>query len=557
MKTEINKPNGFQSLFGIRAKLILGFGAITAIFLITIAMTLSVVDSTKKYANKVIGTDLPSYNYLLDLSGSIYLTESNIKSSILTDSGKYKTAYQNAWDNIFYIIETLNGLSINWSKEHVMLWKHIKEQLNDLKLAQDKIINASDKKAALLILTDQVEPIVTELSNNLNSISAKGGVQLNQGLIDQQNESLHQGTTAIIDNLTKLQMLEYIISIVGMLSAILIATITAKGILRYINIFRRHSSQVASGDLTEHIQIETNDELGQLGHDLNKMTSNLSIFTKEIIQACHVMVSTLEEVRHSVDSQSVGASEQASSINQITASITEIEKSSAQTMDKARLLGEVAERTREKGQMGVEAVEQSILGMKLVREKVQLIAQTILDLSRQSQQVGEITAVVNNLAQQSKMLALNASIEAAKAGEAGKGFAVVAVEVKNLAEQSEQSTAQVQKILEDIRHATEKAVMVTEEGAKGVDHGTGLVEQTGDIVRSLNDIIHEATLASQQIEAAVRQEGAGIEQITAGMNEINQVTATFVEGSKQTTEAMSNLAVLTKTLKSQVDIYKV
>jgi methyl-accepting chemotaxis protein len=202
-------------------------------------------------------------------------------------------------------------------------------------------------------------------------------------------------------------------------------------------------------------------------------------------------------------------------------------------------------------------VEQSILGMTVVKDKVQIISQTILELSKQTQQVGEITAVVNNLAQQSKMLALNASIEAAKAGEAGKGFAVVAMEVKNLAEQSEQSTSQVQKILEDIRHATEKAVMVTEEGTKGVDQGTGLVEQAGGTIRNLNNVIHETTIASQQIEAAVRQEVAGIEQITLGMNEINQVTATFVEGANQTREAITNLADIAKELKGYVDIYKI
>ena len=195
--------------------------------------------------------------------------------------------------------------------------------------------------------------------------------------------------------------------------------------------------------------------------------------------------------------------------------------------------------------------------VKAVREKVQTIAQTILELSNQTQQVGEITAVVNTLAQQSKMLALNASIEAAKAGDAGKGFAVVASEVKNLAEQSEHSTAQVQKILEDIRHATEKAVMATEEGIKGVDHGTALVEETGEVVRNLSDVIHEATMASQQIEAAIRQEGIGIEQITSGMNEINQVTYSYVESVKQTTEAITHLTTNVKNLKEYIDIYKI
>jgi len=273
----------------------------------------------------------------------------------------------------------------------------------------------------------------------------------------------------------------------------------------------------------------------------------------DIMQACSSMVTTLEEVRHAVDAQSSGASEQASSINEITASITEIEKSALQTLNKAKDLGGVAEKTRKSGQLGVEAIDSSVLGMKSVKDKVQLIAQTILDLSRQTQQVGEITSVVNNMAQQSKMLALNASIEAAKAGDAGKGFAVVAVEVKNLAEQSESSTSQVQKILEDIRIATEKAVMVTEEGTKGVETGLEMIERTGEIIRDLNDVIREASIASQQIEAAVRQEGAGIEQITAGMNEINIVTSAFVDSVSQTTEAMNNLAQVTQKLKDSVD----
>jgi len=327
-------------------------------------------------------------------------------------------------------------------------------------------------------------------------------------------------------------------------------------IVKTAHTFSEHSSRVSKGDLSQRITNKDTKEMHQLGEDLNKMTDNLSTITQRITEACHNMVSTLEEVKQAVTVQSTGATEQASSINEITASLEEIEKSSAQTIEKAKTLGDVAERTRTTGQMGIDAVEQSTHGMKSIRDKVQIIAQTILELSNQTQQVGEITHVVNTLAQQSKMLALNASIEAAKAGEAGKGFAVVAAEVKNLAEQSEHSTSQVQKILEDIRHATEKAVMATEEGIKGVDQGTQLVEQTGEIVRNLSDVIHETTIASEQIAAAIRQEGVGIEQITAGMNEINQVTSSFVASVKQTTEAMDDLSSIAKNLKDQVDTYR-
>ncbi len=153
------------------------------------------------------------------------------------------------------------------------------------------------------------------------------------------------------------------------------------------------------------------------------------------------------------------------------------------------------------------------------------------------------------------MLALNASIEAIKAGEMGKGFSVVATEVKNLAERSEQSTVQVQKILENIRHTAEKAVMVTEEGIKGVDLGTTLVEQTGEIVKGLTNVIDETSVATQQIEAAIRQESVGIEQITLGMNEINQVTASFVASTRQTTDAVEHLFTIAKEIRDYIEVY--
>lgn len=377
------------------------------------------------------------------------------------------------------------------------------------------------------------------------------------GIYDLQYNSLQEGSQKIILNMNTIAMTEYLITYLGIIVSVIIISLTSRSIIRLINVFRQHSNKVASGDFRQLMVVHGSDEIAQLGSDLNRMTENLASITKQIAMSTHNMVSTLEEVRQAVNVQSTGASEQASSINEVTASLEEIEKSSAQTMQKAKALGDAAERTRDKGEQGLESVELSIQGMKAVRDKVQLIAQTILDLSTQTQQVGEITSVVKSLAQQSKMLALNASIEAAKAGDAGKGFAVVAAEVKNLAEQSELSTVQVQKILEDIRQATEKAVIVTEEGTKGVDYGTTLVQQTGEIVRGLSDVIHETTLASKQIEAAVRQESVGIEQITAGMTEINQVTNAFVASAKQTLAAIEQLSDISRRLKDRVDTYKI
>lgn len=321
--------------------------------------------------------------------------------------------------------------------------------------------------------------------------------------------------------------------------------------------FRIHSSKVAAGDLRERLEIDKEDVLQDLGKDLNLMTDGLSSITKKITKVSNDIVTMVGTVIDSANEQSESITSQASAINEISASLEEIDKSSKQTMAKAQALREIAKNTYEQGKLGAESVTQSIQGIKASEEKMKLIAQTILELSNHTQQIGDITAVVNTLAQQSKMLALNASIEASKAGEAGKGFAAVATEVRNLAEQSEQSTVQVQKILEDIRRATEKAVTVTEGGAKTLDSGTKLIEKAGEVIQTLSKMINEASMSSQHIEVAIRQETVGIEQIVESMNEINRTTSTFSSGIKEMMMFIQNLDDIAKHLKDDVNIYKV
>ncbi len=328
-------------------------------------------------------------------------------------------------------------------------------------------------------------------------------------------------------------------------------------IMNDVNYYSEHLNKVANGDLTTRIKESENSELALLGKNLNSMTDGLAKIAKEINQSSQQMVTSLNEVNSAVSSQTSGASEQASAINEITTTLEELETSSTQNLDKVSELGKVAQKTDAESLSGLEVVQQTIDGMSEIRDKVKAIANTILELSNFTQQIGEITSAVSDLAKQSKMLSLNASIEAAKAGEAGKGFSVVAQEVRNLAEQSEQATKQVQKILEDISRATEKAVMATEEGNKGVDIGMKLAEKTGTAMKSLRQVIHDTTMACQHIVAAVRQESVGIKQITSSMDEINQVTTSFVTGVKQTTGAIDNLVDIAKSLKENVDNYRV
>ena len=320
--------------------------------------------------------------------------------------------------------------------------------------------------------------------------------------------------------------------------------------------YRNFIAAVTKGDLTQTLQVSGDDDLAKLGEHLNQMTQGLTSITSQIITATNEMSTGLNQLESAATSQAASASEQASSVAEVSSVVEEIKATSQQTLEKASMLGDTAEKTHQEGERGQQAVVAMSSSMQNLEQKIGQIADTILSLSEQTQQIGEITGAVSDIAKQSKMLALNASIEAAKAGEAGKGFAVVAGEVKELAEKSQSSTERVQKILQEIKQTAERAVMVTEEGTKSVQAGKEQANQTGGIVSALGSVIEQSSTASQQIVAAVRQETAGIEQVVVSIGEIDKVTNQFSSATEETKQASVNLATVLKGLKESISVYK-
>jgi methyl-accepting chemotaxis protein len=165
-------------------------------------------------------------------------------------------------------------------------------------------------------------------------------------------------------------------------------------------------------------------------------------------------------------------------------------------------------------------------------------------LSERTQQIGEIIETVNAIADQSKLLALNASIEAARAGEEGKGFAVVAMEVRQLAEQSRAATRRVSDILGEIQQATNTAVMVTEEGSKGAATGMELVNRAGMAIRDLANTIEESAQAAVQIAASTHQQSNGMNQLGAAMFQIKQANSQTAAAMEQTEQSIRDLMTM-------------
>lgn len=318
------------------------------------------------------------------------------------------------------------------------------------------------------------------------------------------------------------------------------------------------AEKIAYGDLTmEFPAAARSDEVGLLKQSFQKMVVNLRQVMQEIREGTNVLASAAGEIVATTTQVASGAAETATAITETTATVEEVKKTAELSSDKARYVSDTAQKAAQVSQTGRQAVEKSIEGVNQVRRQMETLAESIVELSEQSQAIAEIIATVNDLAEQSNLLAVNAAIEAAKAGEQGKGFGVVAQEIKSLAEQSKQATAQVRGILGNIQKATSASVLAAEQGSKSVEAGVKQTMEAGEAIKVLAQSIVEAAQAATQIAASSRQQQVGMDQVALAIENIRQASAQNVAGTKQAETAAHDLSGLGQKLKVIIEQYHI
>jgi methyl-accepting chemotaxis protein len=270
--------------------------------------------------------------------------------------------------------------------------------------------------------------------------------------------------------------------------------------------------------------------------------------SRQVAQAVHHIQSSSAELQSAAGQQATGAKEQATAMSEITTTISELLATSRQIAESAQRVAQISERTARAALAGDCTVIKGNESVSLMRHHVGLIVNHMLELGKKSQEIGVVLDIVSELAEQTNILAINATIEAVGAGDAGRRFSVVADEIRKLSDRVTGSTKEIRGLIDEVRSAVNTTIMTTETGSKAIEAGS---KQFSEVAFAFNQIsveVNTTTEAAKEIELSTKQQTTAVEQVTVAMSNVAQVTKETEVSTMQTQRTASELAGLSRDL---------
>ena len=266
--------------------------------------------------------------------------------------------------------------------------------------------------------------------------------------------------------------------------------------------------------------------------------------SRQIGSAVQHVQSSSVELQTSVNQQATGAKETATAMSEVTTTMTELLATSRQIMESAQQVAHIAEETAGAARAGDQTVITTQESIESIRRQVNVIVSHMLDLGKKSQQIGSVLDIINELAEQTNILSINATIEAAGAGEQGKRFAVVGEEIRKLADRVGGSTKEIRALVEEIRGAVNTTVLATEGGSKAVDAGLRHFEEVTRGFKQIAGLVVTTTQAAREIELSTKQQMSAVEQVNSAIGGAAQASRENEASSAQTLQTANQLAHL-------------
>jgi len=460
------------------------------------------------------------------------------------------------------LVQVIDETKKNMDSSYVKLQELLKEDTESLKVLSNISIlrmqygKTRDLQISLIFTGQQVEAIKIGLELQVDRFT-----NLQHLISTLAEKSIQEATLRVNKSNIQSEQATYLFLFLGGMGILLgglMTGILTRTLASPLSGISKISQSMASGDLrTPILGVKRKDEIGVLINTFALMAVNLRGIAAEIIEGVDVLTNSSSEILASTTQVTASAAETAAAVSETTSAVEQVLQVSRIASDKSRSVSEISQKAARSAMEGKNALDKSLVGMSHIQKQVEAIAESVIRLSEQSEAIGEIISSVSNLAEQTNLLAVNAAIEAAKAGEQGKGFAVVAQEVKSLAEQSKNATTQVRAILNDIKKATDTAVMATEQGGKAVDAGTLQSHEAGEAIRVIGENIESTAQAALQIAASSQQQMVGMDQVALAMENIKDASEQNVLGMKQVEKTVQGLHELGQKLKHLASQYQV
>ncbi|MEI6206899.1 MAG: methyl-accepting chemotaxis protein [Desulfuromonadales bacterium] len=531
--------------------------------------TFSVVDELE---------NIPTYNWA---------AESGMRGYFLTEKPEYLAQHRDAVKSITKSLEELKKLIRNEKARQLL--GNAETLINKRLVAYEEVYQAfrDNKQAGAVAYINSGNPLklTSEITRTLGEIDS-----IERDLLRNHDKELHASNIASLN-----------IIIIGIPLVICLLSVTGYLLTRSITLPLREltivADQISQGDLTNRPStLHRDDEIGvfsraftnmneylksmskiaesisannlsvtceplserdSLGNAFNAMIANLLAMVREIREASKLVSGATARIASLTAQLATSTSETAAAVSETSTSLEEIKTTAQLVNQKSSYVSECAKETAEVTESGRRNVAETIHGMNKIRQQMDFIAEGIVKLSEQSMAIGEIIESVSDIASQSNLLAVNASIEAAKAGEHGKGFAVVAQEVRSLAEQSKGATVQIKRILNDIQKSISTAVMATEQGGKTVESGVRQSAETESSIQIIEQGAVGTVQASAQIVASTSEQVVGLNQVAVAIDSIRSASDQIVTSTRQAEEATHDLNEMGKKLWHLVERFKV
>ncbi len=335
-----------------------------------------------------------------------------------------------------------------------------------------------------------------------------------------------------------------------------IGLMIARSISKSVALLKDTAAELAAGNLTKRSTVNSRDELGEISICFNQVAETLYGVVTQVRSSAHNVSGAAVELRANSEQIASGSENVAAEAATVATAGEEMAATSNDIAHNCSRAVESADHASQAANNGAAIIQQTVAGMARIAVKVQDSARTVETLGEKSEQIGTIIGTIQDIADQTNLLALNAAIEAARAGEQGRGFAVVADEVRALAERTTRATREISDMIKSIQAETRTAVSAMGEGVREVEKGTADAARSGEALSEILAQVNEVTGQINQIATAAEEQTATTNEISNNMQRITDVVQETAGSSQETAAAAGRLSALALELQEIVDRFR-